>query len=748
MSSSSLPRKRIRQTEIAQLFDIGRAAVKNWIDRHETFPAPIRSDGTDYYQLAEVVAWADHRTIRSNARFPNESPGTTYGERARGRLDGEVRPQTAGVLTTDDEQAAQSLVAELTGQLGKRVGGTSQTAYLELLFCSILLKTRLPPSTWEELVRAARETSPSAIVQHIGRTTDGLLKNNGFVPGFANVLRSLHPDQKALTDVLDRVRELGRSGFQLLLDKYQDAVGLNSTNFFTPPSVTTLAAELLLEGATSHQKIYDPYARSGEMLIAAAAARPPTGVTLHGASPDSSTMRLAGLHLMLYRTTANLSSGHSSPWDDAETVLRKSDLILTNPPFNQPAPILSGTWPFGKPPKGNNNFAWLQHCYNLLDRDGRAAVVLPNIASISADPREQKIRGALADSGALEAIIALPPKQFQRTSIPVCIWLLRQGGNREAPVLFIDASTCGRNGRGQRIFDAEARGRVLATYRAWRADRAIDQPGAAFAKSVQRAEIKHMNSSLYPPNYVTTGNWQRATVERLDTELAKVVRHRNAVLGAIMTDVLSTTRPASGVLEQRLLGSLCRIQAGPSNSLLKATNQATIQEIPLVSPKHLTERRITGRDEIRLERSLDKFKLTEDDILCVRSGSIGQVALVTDQQRGWRFDTNLLRLHEFERDLVDPHYLLGYLSLPRVMEWLQRMSKASTAIPTINAPTLRQLTIDLPPISEQQRIGRSLRELDDHLTAARQFTEAAGKYRSVLAAHLMHAEIPANGVEV
>ncbi|MEV0082112.1 N-6 DNA methylase [Saccharopolyspora sp. NPDC050642] len=721
--------------------------MKNWIDRHDSFPPPIRSDGTDYYQLAEVLAWGDSRTIRSNARNPDEPPGTTYGARARAKLKAEAQPRSAGVLAVDDEEAAQSLVAELTGQLGKRVGGTSQVAYLELLFCSTLLKTCLSPSKWDGLVSAARESSVNAILQHIGRTTDDLLKNNGFIPGFAKAITSLRPDPKALVDVLDRVPELGRAGFQLLLDKYQDMASLNSTNFFTPHSVTTLAAELLIDGATTHQTIYDPYARSGEMLIAAAAALPRGGTTLHGASPDNSTMRLAGLRLMLHGITATLSSGRSTPWDETEKLSRNADLILTNPPFNQPAHILTGTWPFGAPPKGNNNFAWLQHCFNSLERDGRAAVVLPNIASTSADPRELAIRKALAERGALEAVVALSPKQFRRTPIAVCIWLLRRNTNPGAPVLFIDASTGGRNGRSQRMFGDETRNQVLAAYRAWRTGRAIDQPGAAPAKSVQLAEIERENFSFYPPNYVTTTNWQQATVEHLDIELAKVARQRDAVRRAIVTEVPSTAKPASGKLEQWSLDSLCRVQAGPSNSLLKPANRAPGHAIPLVLPKHLADRRITGQDEVRLKSSLGAFKLAEDDILCVRSGSIGQVALVTDQQKGLYFHTNLLRLDEFKRDLVDPHYLLGYLSLPHVRDWLQRMSKASTAIPTINAPTLRQLTIDLPPLSEQRRIGRSLRELDDQLAAVRQLTNVVEDYRSILAAHLMHAKIPNNGVE-
>ena len=59
----------------------------------------------------------------------------------------------------------------------------------------------------------------------------------------------------------------------------------------------------------------------------------------------------------------------------------KADFIIANPPFNSSdwsGELLQndGRWKFGTPPKGNANFAWVQHFLYHLNPKGIARFVL------------------------------------------------------------------------------------------------------------------------------------------------------------------------------------------------------------------------------------------------------------------------------------------------------------------------------------------------------------------------------------
>ena len=71
-------------------------------------------------------------------------------------------------------------------------------------------------------------------------------------------------------------------------------------------------------------------------------------------------------------------------------------------------------WQFGVPPKGNANFAWVQHFIHHLAPQGMAGFVLANGTISSNQSGEGDIRRA----------VALPGQLFYSTQIPVCLWFL------------------------------------------------------------------------------------------------------------------------------------------------------------------------------------------------------------------------------------------------------------------------------------------------------------------------------------
>jgi type I restriction enzyme M protein len=95
------------------------------------------------------------------------------------------------------------------------------------------------------------------------------------------------------------------------------------------------------------------------------------------------------------------------------------DVILANPPFNLrdwgPRETGDPRWRYGLPPRTNANFAWLQHIVSCLTQNGRAAVIMPNGASVTRSDRD--IRAAMTDDGVVEAVISLPSRLCESGSI-------------------------------------------------------------------------------------------------------------------------------------------------------------------------------------------------------------------------------------------------------------------------------------------------------------------------------------------
>jgi type I restriction enzyme M protein len=289
-------------------------------------------------------------------------------------------------------------------------------------------------------------------------------------------------------DVLGRV-------YEYFLTRFASAEGKNGGQFYTPSCIVRLLVEML---APFKGRIYDPCCGSGGMFVQSEKFVEAHGgrlgdISIYGQESNATTRRLAIMNLAIRGIEADFGSEHADTFRrDLHPDLR-ADYVLANPPFNDSDWFRKDDdvrWQFGVPPKGNANFAWVQHFIHHLAPNGMAGFVLANGSMSSNQSGEGDIRKALIEADLVDCMVALPGQLFYSTQIPVCLWFLRRdktklpsptgrgaGGegkqvcDRRKQTLFIDARKLGtlidRVHRELTEADLE---KITSTYHLWRGD--------------------------------------------------------------------------------------------------------------------------------------------------------------------------------------------------------------------------------------------------------------------------------------
>jgi len=242
--------------------------------------------------------------------------------------------------------------------------------------------------------------------------------------------------------------------YEYLMQHFAQESGKSKGQFYTPAEVSRVLAKVIGINAANSKAAttaYDPTCGSGSLLLKVA-AEAGKRITLEGQEMDVTTAGLARMNMILHDfPTANIMAGNTlaaPKFKEGEKKLRTYDYVVANPPFSDktwstgldPANDDFQRFQWGTPPAKQGDYAYLLHIIRSMNRNGKAACILPHGVLFRGNA-EAGIRRELVKSGILKGIIGLPANLFYGTGIPACILVLdKENAAARKGVFLIDAS--------------------------------------------------------------------------------------------------------------------------------------------------------------------------------------------------------------------------------------------------------------------------------------------------------------------
>ncbi|CAM5710382.1 Restriction endonuclease subunit M OS=Kitasatospora aureofaciens OX=1894 GN=GCM10010502_44510 PE=4 SV=1 [Kitasatospora aureofaciens] len=710
MSQPPAPSAQVTAAEISRIAGVTRATVSNWRRRHEDFPAP--SGGTDsspLYDLEKIRAWLASR-----------------GQRTAATPSGELRT---------------------TLRLRERVGtGTSDLLLLVLA--------------------AARHPADDLTGLHARSDTDLVKQANDAAAEVADVVPDTAPvrftdaDAPVLRALLLCVRDEGaQTALGVLADReLEDSAA--SGAYRTPAPLADLLARLV---PGSPARVLDPACGSGTLLSAATAigARELYG---QDSLPVQARRTAVGLTLTAQEGAAVTVRTGDSLRADAFPDLTV-DAVLCNPPYGDrdwghDELAYDPRWAYGFPPRAESELAWVQHALAHLEPGGHAVLLLPPATASRSSGR--RIRAELIRSGALRAVVALPPGAAIPLHIGLQVWVLQRpqpSWPAHQTVLFVDTTgepTAPQRGgsRAGAVDWTRVTEQILFAWKIYIKEPNAFEPQAGVARAASVVDLLDEVVDVTPARQV------RASQTDMDPrELAdQAVTAREALTEATRSVAsLAATEPwsaAGASARQWRSATVSDLARGGALKVLRTTPAAPRQADGEGGPdvdSGATRPALTGDDIARGSGPtgrIDDAQATEQvpeiavgDVL-VRGliGGRGPVARVAgEDEAGVLLGPNV---HLFRPDpaRLDSWFLHGFLGSEA------NLAGASTGSSTLHLSPGR-LRVPLLPLEEQRRYGKAFRHVAALREQARRAEEFAERTARLVADGLTGGQLVPSGPE-
>lgn len=308
--------------------------------------------------------------------------------------------------------------------------------------------------------------------------------------------------------------------FEYLIKDYNKDFG-KYAEYYTPHSIASIIAKIMVPNGAKNVTVYDPAAGSGTLVLALAHEIGESNCTIYTQDISQKSNEFLRLNLILNNLVHSLPNVvhddtllrpyHKNAKGDG---LATFDYIVSNPPFNMDfsdsRDTLAGDnykkrfWAGvpNIPNKDKDKMAiylmFLQHIIYSLGPKGKAAVVVPTGFLTAGSGIQKRIREHLVKERMLRGVISMPSNIFASTGTNVSI-LFVDRENTEGSVLLMDASNLGTkekvDGKNQRaVLGDDEIIRIVDTFNERKSE-------AGFSVTVSYADIKAKKFSISPGQY-------------------------------------------------------------------------------------------------------------------------------------------------------------------------------------------------------------------------------------------------------
>ena len=308
--------------------------------------------------------------------------------------------------------------------------------------------------------------------------------------------------------------------FEYLIKDYNTAGGGKYAEYYTPHSIATIMARLLVGDSSDLHSIecYDPSAGTGTLLMALSHQIGEERCTIFAQDISQRSNKMLKLNLILNGLVSSLDHAIQGdtfvapdPKSDNGQELITFDFGVSNPPFKMdfsdtrekiaamPARFWAGVPKV--PAKKKESMAiytcFIQHVINSLKKNGKGAIVIPTGFITSKSGVENKILKHIVDEKIVYGCVSMPSNVFATTGTNVSVLFFDNSRTTENVVL-IDASKMGEeykdgNNQKRRLRDFEIE-QIVSTFQN---KEAVDD----FSVAVTYDEIKAKKYSLAAGQY-------------------------------------------------------------------------------------------------------------------------------------------------------------------------------------------------------------------------------------------------------
>lgn len=329
--------------------------------------------------------------------------------------------------------------------------------------------------------------------------------------------------------------------FEYLIKDYNTAGGGKYAEYYTPHSIATIMARLLVGDSSDLHSIecYDPSAGTGTLLMALSHQIGEDRCTIFAQDISQRSNKMLKLNLILNGLVSSLDHAIQgdtlvAPYHKSDNgqELRTFDFVVSNPPFKMdfsdtiekiaamPARFWAGVP--NVPAKKKESMAiytcFIQHVINSLKKNGKGAIVIPTGFITSKSGVENKILKHIVDEKIVYGCVSMPSNVFATTGTNVSV-LFFDNSRKTEKVVLIDASKMGEeykdgNNQKRRLRDFEIE-QIVSTFQN---KEAVDD----FSVAVTYDEIKAKKYSLAAGQYFDVKiDYVELTQDEFNTKMAE-----------------------------------------------------------------------------------------------------------------------------------------------------------------------------------------------------------------------------------